>query len=64
MMKMDLENLAWAEELLSLDFAEGKAIQRIREGFDESAWILVSEPGKEINVDELDNQLRDCGYID
>jgi hypothetical protein len=45
-------------------FAEEKAIQRIHEGVDEADWILVSDPNQEIDADELDAQLRACGYID
>lgn len=44
--------------------AEGKALQRIRESIDDSDWILVSQPDEVIDVDELDEQLRACGYIE
>jgi hypothetical protein len=42
--------------------AEGKAIRRMQDA-KESDWVIVAEPNTEIDVDDLDAQLRACGYI-
>jgi hypothetical protein len=44
--------------------AEGKAIQRSQEPYENIDWITYVEPDEQIDVDDLKSQLRACGYIE
>jgi hypothetical protein len=50
--------------ILESQSAEAKAIQRIQNPINDDEWELASTPGGKVNVDDLDAQLRACGYID
>jgi hypothetical protein len=46
------------------DSAEAKAIQRVRNPVSDDEWELAYKPGDQFDVDDLDAQLKACGYID
>jgi hypothetical protein len=50
--------------VLESQSAEAKAIQRIRNPASDDEWELACKRGDKFDVDELDAQLRACGYID
>lgn len=50
--------------VLDTQYAEGKAVQRIHNPVPDDEWELAYKPGDQIDVEDLDAQLRACGYID
>ncbi|MBD2773846.1 hypothetical protein [Iningainema tapete] len=48
-------------QYLSSKSAEAKAIERIK-NTEETEWIVVSEPGKTINIDQINERLKKRGY--
>lgn len=46
----------------NIDSAEGKALKRMKDVNDPSQWITRGEIGKEINVDAINERLRQRGY--
>lgn len=47
---------------LSPNSAEGKALQRMKDIDDPSQWVTVLDENEEINLDELNESLRELGY--
>lgn len=47
---------------LSPNSAEGKAVQRMKYVDDPDQWVTILDEDEEIDLDELDERLRQRGY--